>query len=232
MSASLSVCALRTRKCRLNHLHSRRGRHVCPQGPELYSHNQTRNLKIPPLCCFSCKEAEKPDSRLICDSNPSLSLPFTLLPVFFWLFPLFSFFLAAYCKIDFLMFPPFSLSSLLLHPVSLASSFKSVTFDVKWRRPERSQPLTHKNTHAHGGLDVEGKVRPALRGPNHPLSLSGLLTQSHLIGSVCACEKCDHGCNSVGACGRVCEGWIEPGRAVCESVFIGKVCIPDMWTYD
>lgn len=155
-----------------------------------------------------------------------LSPPFTPPPVSFWLFFLLGFFLAAYCKIDFLMFPPripFSLSvfSFLLLPVSLAISFKSVTFDVKWRRPESSQPLTHKNTHAHRGLDVEGKVRPALRGPNHPLSLSGLLTQSHLIGRVCACEKCDHGCNSVGVCGRVCEGWIEPGERCV------KVCLSE-----
>lgn len=73
----------------------------------------------------------------------------------------------------------------LLHcPDRLAISFKSVTFDVKWCGPERLQPLTHKNTHARGGLDVEGKVRLTLRGPNHPLSLSGLLAQSHLIESV------------------------------------------------
>lgn len=34
---------------------------------------------------------------------------------------------------------------------------------------------------------MQGKVRPTLRGPNHPLSLSGLLAQSHLIVCVCAC---------------------------------------------
>lgn len=80
---------------------------------------------------------------------------------------------------------------------------------MKWRGPESLQPLTHKNTHARGGLDVEGKVRPTLRGPNHPLSLSGLLTQSHLIECVyvyvcvSVCEKCDHGCDLVGVRRRV-----------------------------
>lgn len=57
---------------------------------------------------------------------------------------------------------------------------------------------------------MEEKVRPSLRGPNHPLSLSGLLTQSQLIecASVCVCEKCDHGCDFVGVCrrGSLCEG--------------------------
>lgn len=108
-------------------------------------------------------------------------------------------------------------------PVCLAISFKSVTFDVKWSRPERLQPLTHKNTHAHGGLDVEGKVRSSLQGPNHPLSLSGLLTQSHLIEcvSACACEKCDHGCDFNGACRRARQRWSLGGD------WCVKVCLSE-----
>lgn len=123
----------------------------------------------------------------------ALSLSFSLSrPVPFSVISFFVFFLQPTVKqkssvflTSFLSSLSFPSSPLFHRPVCQAISFKSVTFDVKWRGPESLQPLTHKNTHAHGGLDVEGKVRSTLRGPNHPLSLSGSLTQSHLIECVC-----------------------------------------------
>lgn len=63
-------------------------------------------------------------------------------------------------------------------------------------------------THMCTWLDVQGKVRPTLRGPNHPLSLSGLLAQSHLIVCVCAC---------VSVCVFVRIVW-----SGCDLVYVGK----------
>lgn len=111
--------------------------------------NSTRTCKNI-FCCFSCRKEERGvwqqidwwrDSFLpsYCNAtvNPLPSKKKKINPVVLT-FPYFTYpqlFLSLLCP-----------SLLHHHPVCLGVSFKSVTFDVKWREPESLQSLTHKNT--------------------------------------------------------------------------------------
>lgn len=128
-----------------------------------------------PSCRFSCGGWSSPCRDLHLQSCISLFL-FKIVVTFAFL-P------------NFTHFPPCpSPPTLVSHSILLSVRASHLSrWHLMWggAQPMSLQPLTHKNTHVHGGLDLDGKVRTSLWGPNHPLSLSGSLMQSDLIESVC-----------------------------------------------